>query len=169
MSGESRRLPNGDHTTDVDEYVGAWREYAAPAIKATGGRLYAFDPGIQIEVKGRIIDVDVELIEAFAAPPSFSDTEQAANWIDMAKCLDPACPEDEAALGIEIAEALAAARLRGAGVKPSSVMLTKAEAHRWAWDYCQNEHGWDDPCAECQSIARGVLRLLTPPPVKGTK
>jgi len=166
MADESRNLPNGELTTDVDEYVAAWRAYAAPVIKMTGGRLYAFDPGIQIEVGDRVIEVDPVFIEALAAKPSFSDTEQAYNWIAMAKCLDPACPEDEAALGIEIATALAAVRIRSAGVKPSPVMMTKAEAHRWAWNYCQDEHGFDDPCSECQSIARGVLRLLTPPPAK---
>ncbi len=116
MSGEYRRLPSGDLTKDVDAYIAAWREYAAPTVKATGGRLYAFDPGIKIVVKGRIIDVDPDLVEAFAAavpPPSIPDPERAQTWIAMAKSLDPACPEDEAALGIEIAEALTAARTEG--------------------------------------------------------
>jgi hypothetical protein len=170
MSGEYRRLPNRELTKDVDEYIAAWREYAAPILRVTGGQLYAFDPGITIMVNGRVMDVDNDIIEALAKfqTPSFSDTEQACRWIEMAKCLDPACPEDEAALGIEIAEALAAARIRSAGVKPSPVMMTKAEAHRWAWNYCDDEHGFDDPCSRCQSI-RGVLRLLTPPPTKETK
>jgi hypothetical protein len=171
MSGESRNLPNGETTTDVDAYVAAWREYAAPILRLTGGRLYAFDPAITIEVGDRLMDIEPEILDALAKAqtPSFSDTEQACRWIEMAKCLDPACPEDEAALGIEIAEALAMARIRGAGVAPSPVTMTKAEAHRWAWNYCQDEHGFDDPCSDCQSIARGVLRLLTPPPAKGGK
>ena len=40
------RKPNGTGTDDVEEGVNAWKALAAPIEKATGWKLYAFDPDL---------------------------------------------------------------------------------------------------------------------------
>lgn len=49
------RKPNGEYTDDIGEMAKAWRELAAPIEKATGWKLYAFNPDL-----------------AFRAPPTRS-------------------------------------------------------------------------------------------------
>lgn len=40
------KLPGGGYTTDVDEYVAAWRRIADAVTDRTGWRLIGFDPGL---------------------------------------------------------------------------------------------------------------------------
>lgn len=42
------RLPlNAGYTRDLDEYLNAWKELAAPIERYFGGKLSAFDPGLR--------------------------------------------------------------------------------------------------------------------------
>lgn len=40
------RKPNGEYTKDVVEMAEAWRKLAAPIEKATGWKLYGFNPDL---------------------------------------------------------------------------------------------------------------------------
>lgn len=45
-----KRLPNGKCTYDVNKYIKSWRDFARPICEATGSKLHAFDPSIQIRI-----------------------------------------------------------------------------------------------------------------------
>jgi len=49
MSKRSHRLPFGGRTVDVDEYIHAWNDIAAPLVDILGWRLCALDPGFTFE------------------------------------------------------------------------------------------------------------------------
>jgi hypothetical protein len=45
----------------------------------------------------------------------------------------------------------------GGGDAGGDAAVTKPpRAIKIAWDYCINEHGWDDPCGTCVGIAQSI-------------
>jgi hypothetical protein len=48
MRRRAYRLPNGKFTLSVDTYARSWKNLAKPICGATGAKLVAFDPSIQI-------------------------------------------------------------------------------------------------------------------------
>lgn len=42
------RKPDGESTSDVDEYVKTWKALIQPVVKATGLVLYGFDPDFSL-------------------------------------------------------------------------------------------------------------------------
>ena len=40
------RLPDGDSTISHEEYTGAWMKLAKPIERATGSKVYGFDPDL---------------------------------------------------------------------------------------------------------------------------
>lgn len=46
----SYRKPNGEYTSDGDEYVEAWESMIQPILDATGLVLYGFDPDFGLRV-----------------------------------------------------------------------------------------------------------------------
>jgi len=64
MSKISRRLPLGGRTTDVDEYVDAWKGLAKPMETILGWRLCAMDPGYTFEDRyGQRVELTVSQVQ----------------------------------------------------------------------------------------------------------
>ncbi len=57
------RLPDGKDTENADEYIKSWRELAKPIEKATGYKLYGFNPGFSFSNGREVIDISCEFVK----------------------------------------------------------------------------------------------------------
>lgn len=58
-----RRLPFGETTTDVGEYVSAWETLAEPLCKEFGWTLHAFDPGIMFDTEVGVLTLPAVVVD----------------------------------------------------------------------------------------------------------
>ena len=61
MVGKTYRLPTGEITEDVDDYVDEWQALGESVEWATGGKCGAFDPGFVVFVgdNSRALEIPV--------------------------------------------------------------------------------------------------------------
>lgn len=58
-----RRLPNGEMTDSLDEYLKAWRDLAEPIADATGFELNGFDPTISFSNGKTVVQMPVDFAQ----------------------------------------------------------------------------------------------------------
>lgn len=80
MSG-SLRLPNGSVTESMHEFEMCWRTLADPIEKATGWKLYAFDPGLSFSdpENYRVVSLPIDFAKALghalnSKVPAYNDS-----------------------------------------------------------------------------------------------
>lgn len=54
-------MPTGQMTTDVDDYISAWRKIAKPIEQTLGVTLHGFDPGFQFH-QGNAQNSDAQIV-----------------------------------------------------------------------------------------------------------
>jgi hypothetical protein len=58
-------LPGGSFTTSAKKCQEAWSDLARPMCDLTGAKLHAFDPSVQLQWKGSIIDFPISFLMEF--------------------------------------------------------------------------------------------------------
>ena len=61
---QSYMLPNGMVTYSNRKYTSAWRSAADRIAKVFGGTRHSYDPGVAINVSGRLVEIDKDATTA---------------------------------------------------------------------------------------------------------